>query len=259
VPGPGPHHEIEITHPGTFWYHPHVSVAEQVARGLYDVEPEVWRTGRQGTLILVNGAPAGEDLVLYATSRERWRIPDAAHSRFFALGLDGHLMHIVAGDAGPSRTTSTTDALTLAPGDRFEVVVEPAPGSRSVLWSLPVDRGFGVDPGEPFPLLTVVGPDAAADLPALPARRAGMPRVAIWTVHNTTDGIQPFHLHGLFFDGLDAAGIPPAFDSREDVANVPAGGVLRIAVPFEVPGPWMFHTHLLDHASHGMMAVIDVE
>jgi hypothetical protein len=47
------------------------------------------------------------------------------------------------------------------------------------------------------------------------------------------------------FDVLDAG----EHDSREDVADVPPFGQLRIAVPFEVGGEWMFHTHLLDAAS----------
>jgi FtsP/CotA-like multicopper oxidase with cupredoxin domain len=88
-PGDEHHHELVITHPGTFWYHPHVAVADQVARGLY---------------------------------------------------------------------------------------------------------GVGVSSGD------------------------------IWAVHNMTDRIQPFHLHGLFFDVLETEGVSPVFDSREDVANVPRTG-----------------------------------
>jgi FtsP/CotA-like multicopper oxidase with cupredoxin domain len=34
--------------------------------------------------------------------------------------------------------------------------------------------------------------------------------------------------------------------------------MLRIGVSYDVAGQWMFHTHLLDQASHGMMGVIDV-
>jgi FtsP/CotA-like multicopper oxidase with cupredoxin domain len=336
-PGEDHHHTFVVTHPGTFWYHPHFEVADQMARGLYgpglsrgdtdlhetadrtlvlvdalvddeglpvyDVEPELWRVGRQGDLVLINGAPAGEDLVLRATPRERWRIVNAAHSRYFGLSLEDHELRVVGGDAGPVRTPWSTQLLVVAPGDRYELIVQPEPGSRAVLWSLPVDRGFGVPPGEALPLLTVVGPDAQVSLPALPRSRAGMPRVPlspstatrvlslaegtapdgeplfsidgvpwpfsnpvpvregeveVWEVHNCTEGHQPFHLHGLFFDVLDLDGLSPLHDSREDVADIPPGGMLRMAVPYEVPGQWMFHTHLLDLASHGMMAVIDV-
>lgn len=62
----------------------------------------MWRAGRQGDVVLVNGALAGEDLVLHATTRERWRILDAAHSRYFALTLDGHDLVVVGGDGGRS-------------------------------------------------------------------------------------------------------------------------------------------------------------
>lgn len=139
-------------------------------------------------------------------------------------------------------------------------------------------------PGDRYEV-TVIGPETRARLPELPQTRDGMPRVElsstptvrswsltageapdgeplfaieVWEVHNCTDGHQPFHLHGLFFDVLDTDGLPPAHDAREDVADIPPHGILRMAVPYEVPGQWMLHTHLLDQASHGMMAAIDV-
>lgn len=336
-PGESHHHDFVVTHPGTFWYHPHFDVADQMARGLYglgvssgdddlhetadrtlllvdllldeagqpiyEVDPEVWRAGRQGTVVLVNGALAGEDLVLHTTARERWRILDAAHSRYFALTLEGHDLLVVGGDGGPARTPWRTDTLVVAPGDRYEVVVEMAPEARAVLWSMPVDRGFGLPPDDPVPLFTVIGPEQRERLPPLPETRPGMPRVVlpaepairtwsltasdapngeplfaidgtpwpfaapvpvregdveVWEVHNCTDGHQPFHLHGLFFDVLDIDGRVSVHDAREDVADIPPYGVLRMAVPYEVPGQWMLHSHLLDQASHGMMAAIDV-
>jgi FtsP/CotA-like multicopper oxidase with cupredoxin domain len=323
-PGEDHHHDFVVTHPGSFWYHPHFDVADQMARGLYgpgeslgdqdlhevvdrtlvlvdvpplEVDPEVWRVGRQGQQVLINGAPAGEDLVLHAEARERWRVLNAAHSRFFALSLEDQPLAVVGGDAGPVRTPWSADELVVAPGDRFEVIVEPEPGQRRILWSLPVDRGYGLPLEEPLPLLTVVGPPHGRALPPLPSVRSGMPPVGTptgarhltlsestapdgeplflidgspwpfsapvqvrqgeierWSVHNCTEGAQPFHLHGLFFDVLGER----EHDSREDVAIVPAGGVLELAVPYEVPGQWMFHTHLLDQASHGMMSVLDV-
>lgn len=35
LPGEEHHHDFVVTHPGSFWYHPHFDVADQMARGLY--------------------------------------------------------------------------------------------------------------------------------------------------------------------------------------------------------------------------------
>lgn len=77
----------------------------------------------------------------------------------------------------------------------------------------------------------------------------------IWTLRNPTDFAHPFHLHGYFFQVLDAGRIP----EWKDTVNVAVGEELRIAVRFdERPGMWMYHCHILDHAEVGMMGMLHV-
>ncbi|HHH27225.1 MAG TPA: multicopper oxidase family protein [Polyangiaceae bacterium] len=78
----------------------------------------------------------------------------------------------------------------------------------------------------------------------------------IWTVINDSDHREPFHLHGTFVQPLSLDGIAAERVMLEDVVDVPAGSVLRLAVPFERPGNWMFHSHILEHAELGMMRVL---
>jgi len=81
----------------------------------------------------------------------------------------------------------------------------------------------------------------------------------IWDVVNRTPVHHPFHLHGYFFQVLEAGGAPPAFLSWEDTVNVPAFGQVRIAwMPDGRPGGWMYHCHILEHHAAGMMAHFEV-
>ena len=54
--------------------------------------------------------------------------------------------------------------------------------------------------------------------------------VEIWTVENRTEGDQPFHIHGTYFEVLDVDGVPPARRAWKDVAVVPAGATARLGV-----------------------------
>ncbi|HZF32030.1 MAG TPA: multicopper oxidase domain-containing protein [Gammaproteobacteria bacterium] len=77
----------------------------------------------------------------------------------------------------------------------------------------------------------------------------------VWTIVNDTDFAHPFHVHGYFFQVLDAARVP----EWKDTVDVPARSRLEIAIRFdERPGVWMYHCHILDHADAGMMGHIHV-
>ena len=56
------------------------------------------------------------------------------------------------------------------------------------------------------------------------------------------------------FEPLDAKVL-----GYKDVIDVPAGGRARIALRFEEPGVWMFHTHVLEHAERGMMGKLNAQ
>ena len=215
--GPGEsfdyYHRLPADHPpGVFWYHPHLHhlVADQLFGGLcgaivvQDHEPvavahdrvlmisditldrsgavapvsQMQRmAGREGDLILVNGQLRPE-LSARPGERERWRVVNACTSRFLRLRLDGQRLQLLGIDSGRFPSPKDVDEVSLAPGNRADLLVTAAEGS-STLRTLPVDRGRGAGMGtfagrEPevaLATLRVAGAAVAepAPVPAQPA------------------------------------------------------------------------------------------
>lgn len=81
----------------------------------------------------------------------------------------------------------------------------------------------------------------------------------IWEISNPSMLDHPFHLHGFFFQVLEVNGQPPAFAAWKDTFNIPRGGSVKIAwMPDDRTGKWMYHCHILEHATAGMMAHFEV-
>ncbi len=187
-PGGTYEYRFVATDPGLFWYHPHVEGDVQVERGLYGavvvrggVAPDVAADrvlvlddvkmeasgqlsddtvtldvmlGRQGNVLLVNGR---QRPVLAAApgSRERWRFVNAANGRYFRLALAGHQLLVIGHDGGLVVEPYAVTSLLVAPGERYDVLVEleGQPGDRLSLQTLFYDRGHEIpDPG-PIDLL----------------------------------------------------------------------------------------------------------
>ena len=188
---------------GTFWYHPHLRAHEQIERGLYgalvvlgDGEPQVAKDrtfvlddvkleasgklstetdlldlmlGRQGNVLLVNGQ-RGEGIEVAQGTRERWRFVNAANGRYFNLALAGHSFLVIAWDGGLLPEPYRVDRLLIAPGERYEVLIDfdAPPAAALALQTLHHDRGHDVpDPG-PKDVLHVAYGRAGEPAPALP-------------------------------------------------------------------------------------------
>lgn len=178
-------YDFVVPDAGTFWYHPHVASAAQVGFGLYgslvvvdpDEPPDLGDEltlvlsdmsvnddgslqppdssgnlgtlfGREGFSVLVNGK---ENPVVdsRAGRRQRWRLVNAARSRYFQLGIAGHRFTRFAGDGGLVEHPVDSETVVLAPGERAEVVVTPsAPAGTElpVRW-IPYYHGYGTTTG----------------------------------------------------------------------------------------------------------------
>jgi FtsP/CotA-like multicopper oxidase with cupredoxin domain len=198
---------------GLFWYHPHVMSAAQVGYGLYGpllvqdpgdglsgmdelvlvlsdlgtvdggkMEPADsggntgMVFGREGQHILVNGR---RDVRLPVRSGvpQRWRILNAAKSRFFFLYLgDGETFTTIGVDGGLLESPVTSDRLLITTGERFDVIVTPKgkPGTDLILQNLPHNRGYGSTEfrGNPEVMAVTIAdmPEEQRAVPPLPKR-----------------------------------------------------------------------------------------
>jgi FtsP/CotA-like multicopper oxidase with cupredoxin domain len=219
APGGSYDYELTLIDSGFYWYHPHMRGDVQVEAGLYapivvhddlsidvaadrvfvldDVKLEATgklsaRTdsldlmlGRQGNVVLVNGQQQ-PSMTAAAGSRERWRFVNAANGRYFNLELSGHTLRVISWDGGPIAAPYETTTLLIAPGERYEVLVElgGTGGEALQLRTLHYDRGHNIpDPG-PIDLLTI-------ELGALTRSPAPLPTTWGTIVPITTDSATP--------------------------------------------------------------------
>jgi FtsP/CotA-like multicopper oxidase with cupredoxin domain len=247
-PGGRVNYTFTLPDAGTYWYHPHFDSAAQVANGLYGpiivedpAEPEGLGDevvmmlsdiavgadgallsnegggdlgtlfGREGNLLLVNGRvnPA-----IHARSglRQRWRVINAAQSRYFQLALPGTSFVRIGGDGGLAASPEVSTSPVVVPAGRADFLVEPRSpsgnaGTLPLLW-VPYDRGFGtayardsetvlhIDfDGQP-PASSAALPQLTRELPELDREHATPVDLAL-TLNNASDGSFALGINGV--------------------------------------------------------------
>jgi FtsP/CotA-like multicopper oxidase with cupredoxin domain len=100
--------------------------------------------GREGNLVLVNGR-VGPTVLARPGQRQRWRIVNAAKTRYFQLAITGHGFTRIGSDGGLIPAARESEMLVLTPGERVDVLVTPRgePGAVLPVRWVPFDRGFG--------------------------------------------------------------------------------------------------------------------
>src|SRR5688500_11879705 len=210
-PGGSFTYDFVVPDAGLFWYHPHVMSAAQVGFGLYGpllvedpddtvkVADELVLVlsdiatdddgklhpaesggilgallGREGNHVLVNGR-VRPTVTARDGALQRWRIVNAAKSRYFELVLgDGQPFELIGVDGGHMEYSLKRWTIVLGPGERADVLVAPrfAGGRSLTLISNPFNRGFGSTEFRSAEDLIVFQP---ATLPSLPV--AELPKV----------------------------------------------------------------------------------
>jgi FtsP/CotA-like multicopper oxidase with cupredoxin domain len=219
---PGKSFDYRFTLPdaGMYWFHPHMQSAKQVGYGLYapiivedpdepanlgdelvlvlsDLSPGAANrpevpdgghhediVGREGSIVLVNGRVKP---VVQARRgvRQRWRILNAARSRYFKLALSGHEFVQIGSDGGLMQGPVTRSEVTITPGERVDLLLVPGGESavRLAVQNLPFDRGTSPAPGpedlfylqttsEPMPPAPSPVPQRLRDIAPLSAQGA---------------------------------------------------------------------------------------
>lgn len=179
LPGDSRMYEFKIPRgsAGTYWYHPHIhgKVAPQLFAGLaglivvegpLDAMPELsgaeehllvlkdfavekglvlehtdadWANGKEGNLVLVNGAKT--PTLRPQKASLRLRLLNASNARYFRLKLENLPLYLIATDGGLIQKPVELGELLLAPGERAEVLVRLIREGSFKLQALPYDRG----------------------------------------------------------------------------------------------------------------------
>lgn len=82
-------------------------------------------------------------------------------------------------------------------------------------------------------------------------------QVELWEVQNPADMDHPFHVHGTQFQVIERERggnvSKPLYKAWRDTVNVARGETVRVALRQDMPGPRMYHCHILEHEQLGMM------
>jgi FtsP/CotA-like multicopper oxidase with cupredoxin domain len=179
--GAGFTYDFVLPDAGTYWYHPHINSAAQVGWGLYgplivdnpddpkefgddlvlvlsdmslDEEGNMLPAdiggsfgdlfGREGSVLLVNGKVM-PTLKVRQGKQQRWRVINAARTRYYTLRYRRSPLVILGGDGGLAGRTQTVDEIKIVPSERMDFVFTPPdePGTTGNLRWYPTDRGYG--------------------------------------------------------------------------------------------------------------------
>ena len=323
-PGETFEYRFDVPDAGTYWYHSHHNETEQIERGLYGAlivrdageprfdrerilmlddlkldedgnlspfgDPHEHHEGREGDVRLLNGRQEPE-LEIAGGQIERWRLVNAANTKYVRLSLGGRPFSVIGTDGGLLHKPREATEVLITPGERVDLAVGPfREGEAIEIETLPYDRGKGESERARFGTLRVgatapsrvtasgqaapveplaamgAEPTRTIDLKALmhgghhqrddPVR---VGELQVWELVNETGSDHPFHLHGFFFQVLEADGEAPPVVSWEDTVNVPRKSRMVIAwLPDDRPGEWMYHCHIVEHHAMGMMAHFEV-
>ena len=97
--------------------------------------------GREGPVLFVNGHVM-PTISIRSGEIQRWRVVNASAGRIYRFALTGHTFLHVGNDGGLFERPVEVKEMLLTTGERVELLVRgtDAPGSKSVLQSLPYDR-----------------------------------------------------------------------------------------------------------------------
>lgn len=268
---------------GTYWYHPHFSSAQQVGDGLYgalivddpsepaglgdetvlmfsdialqadgQLEPADGGGdfgtlfGREGNVHLVNGKVA-PTLHVREGLRQRWRVINAAKSRYEQLELPGNGFVRIGGEGGALEAPEPIDRIVLTPAQRADVVFEPRlPSDHTGDRRLPLrwrayDRGFGTAFNRPDEdvLQLAFAPGTAGHAAPLPAMQRQIPPPVL-------DGATPVDI-SLTLDAKAEGGVAmgingvPAERAEHLMAALGESQLWTVANTFDWDHP--FHLH----------------
>lgn len=318
-PSAGFDYAFEVPDAGTFWYHSHYLSLEQVSRGMFgpliveELDPpdvdqditiqvfDVLSDGQGGfdreyyASHFVTSGRIGDVVMAFSSStnakyghRLRLRLINPSVDRVFRLRIEGLRGSVVALDGMPLRQIRSLTEMTLAPGQRADVIGDvlddvvltevstakpreltriAASGARELRHSeiLPLPRSNLPTPGKirhRVPIVMQGGAGAAphrsfgtwalndmSGLPRTPILSARRGSTVVLELRNETNFAHGIHLHGHHFWETDANGKATIL---RDTTLVDPGDTRKVICVLDNPGAWLVHCHMLSHQEDGM-------
>ncbi len=282
---------FEVPDAGTYWYHPHNKTWEQMARGLYGAliveEPEPpqvdadevlliddwlfdadatlfdsfgslrdWsHGGRIGNWVTVNGDGDWQRGVEQG-QRLRLRLVNTANARVFELQLRGFRAWEIALDGQPLSKPREITALTLAPAQRVDLIVDvtAAPGETAHILEPDAQGLLGVAAFPVAGLAREANRDAPPPLTPNPVPPLGdvetARRVPLRMEGGAMGGMAEAMSGGQVMSARDLAqtGKLWAFNGQVDMQDSPLieaarGETIRIAMTNDTAWPHAMHLH----------------
>ncbi|WIM92450.1 multicopper oxidase family protein [Actinoplanes oblitus] len=250
--------------------------------------------GVLGDVLLVNGVPW--PVARVPRARHRLRLLNASNARRYRLRLDPPRPLVQIGTDGGLLTAPVEhDAIELAPGQRYDVIVDFAGYREGQRVTLRNDFGSGATdrvmrfdvgatvqdtsriPDRLAAATTLAGPVAAARSlhfqrggdswtvngrpfdPDVPIASPRLGAVEVWRL--TSDFHHPVHVHLGRFEVISRGlGGPGPFDAGpKDTIDLRPAEEVSVRVRFDDhPGRYVLHCHNLEHEDMAMMATIRV-
>ncbi|TMR24397.1 multicopper oxidase family protein [Nonomuraea turkmeniaca] len=249
--------------------------------------------GVEGDVILVNGAPW--PVAEVTATRHRLRLLNASNARRYRLQLaPGGRFVQIGSDAGLLAVPIAHDTIPIAPGERYDVVVDfsaypvgstvtlvntLATGSAGNVMRFRVTRRAADDSAVPRRLSHPEARPAAVATrtfdfrrtgnawtinghsyrPGVPLARPRLGTAEVWRL--TSDFHHPVHVHLAHFQVLARNGRPPAATDGgwKDTVDVRPYEVVDVLARFHgYRGRYMLHCHNLEHEDMAMMADFEV-
>lgn len=250
--------------------------------------------GKIGGYMMVNGIISPK--VEVPKGVVRLRLLNGSNATKYNYSFEGKMFYQIASDGGLLEKPVAMTTLTLAPGERAEILIDTSKITRKFYMVVNENRALEIGtngvaaikniptsliPIEPITkeiLESVVSTrkfylSTKGDKNLINGSSYDFNKVdfsvkkgtyEIWEISNSSGGMNmphPFHVHGTQFRVIERNGKIPPENERgwKDTVNLNPDDSVKILIKFENEGISVYHCHILEHEDGGMMGQFEVK
>ena len=247
--------------------------------------------GKSGGYLMINGIIS--PYVEVPNGLIRLRVVNGSNATNYDIDLGDEEFYQIGSDGGLLNKPISMKKLTLAPGERGEILVDSNRlNNKSYLYingkealELRKNKQSGLTS---IPKTLVAIPEITKDLDNLKTRTFTLKTTSkgntinntpynmeklnfdvqkgtqeIWEIKNGSkmmDMPHPFHVHGAQFRVIERNGKTPPLNEQgwKDTVNLNAGDTVKILITYTTDGITVYHCHILEHEEDGMMGQFQI-